>query len=125
MNRRRCMIGLVLLAAASACRDAGREGETSALTGGRAARGRAEIRSYGCGACHVIPGIPGATGRVGPSLADIAHQSFVGGVVSNTPENMIAWIQDPPALSPRTAMPNLNVSSADARDIAAYLYTLR
>lgn len=113
-----------VLGPALACHGAS-DREAYALTGGSAARGRDEIGSYGCGACHVIPGVPGASGRVGPSLADIAHQSFVGGVVSNTPQNMIAWIKDPPALSPRTAMPNLNVNGRDARDIAAYLYTLR
>jgi len=117
------LVGATLCASAACGGSA--ERETYALTGGSASRGKNDIRSYGCGACHVIPGVPGASGRVGPSLADIAHQSFVGGVVANTPANMIAWIQDPPALSPRTAMPNLNVSNSDARDIAAYLYTLR
>jgi cytochrome c2 len=99
--------------------------ETYALTGGSASRGKVAITAYGCGACHVIPGVRGADGRVGPSLADIANQAYVAGVVSNTPQHLIAWIEHPPALSPRTAMPDLNVSPADARDIAAYLYTLR
>ena len=118
------LVSLVAIAAIGGCRDKAAN-ESSALTGGIAARGRAEIQSYGCGACHVIPGIPGAAGRVGPSLYDFGHQSFVAGVVANTPPNLEAWIKDPPALSPRTAMPNLNVTDAQARDIAAYLYTLR
>jgi cytochrome c1 len=32
------------------------------------------------------------------------------------------WIQDPQAIRPHTAMPNLHVGEEDARDIAAYLY---
>lgn len=127
MNTKQLLGGALLVGAtlcAAACGGSS-DSESYALTGGNASRGKNDIRSYGCGACHVIPGVPGASGRVGPSLADIAHQSFVGGVVANTPQNMMAWIEDPPALSPRTAMPNLNVSNADARDIAAYLYTLR
>jgi cytochrome c2 len=113
-----CLVGVV------AC-GSGMDRETYALTGGSASRGKGAITAYGCGACHVIPGVRGADGRVGPSLADIANQAYVAGVVSNTPQHLIAWIEHPPALSPRTAMPDLNVSPADARDIAAYLYTLR
>lgn len=115
---------MMLIAALTAC-GSGVDSRTYALTGGSAARGRAAIGAYGCGACHVIPGVRGATGRVGPSLADIANQAYIGGVVSNNPRHLIAWIENPPALSPRTAMPDLNVRPADARDIAAYLYTLR
>jgi cytochrome c1 len=32
------------------------------------------------------------------------------------------WLQDPQAIRPQTAMPNLGVGEEDARDIAAYLY---
>jgi cytochrome c len=35
------------------------------------------------------------------------------------------WIRDPQKVDSGTSMPNLNVSEADARDISAYLYTLR
>ena len=44
---------------------------------------------------------------------------------SPIPENMIRWLIDPQAVEPGTAMPNLGMSEADARHIAAYLYTLR
>ena len=46
-------------------------------------------------------------------------------MLPNTPQNLIRWIQNPPAVDPLTAMPNVGVTQADARDIAAYLYTLR
>lgn len=90
-----------------------------------AKRGRAAISKYGCGACHVIPGVRGARGRVGPQLNDFASQVYVAGQVTNIPENLVAWIQNPDDISPGTAMPDLGVTEADARDIAAYLYTLR
>jgi cytochrome c1 len=38
---------------------------------------------------------------------------------------MIHWIQDPKSVDSLTAMPNVGVTPADARHIAAYLYTLR
>jgi cytochrome c len=92
---------------------------------GDPARGRAAIMSYGCGACHQIEGIRSAQGRVGPKLIGFSHQVYVAGVVPNTPENLIHWIQHPQDVNPLTAMPDLRVTEQDARDIAAYLYTLR
>jgi cytochrome c len=94
-------------------------------TGGDPNRGRLLVRQYGCGTCHEIPGVPGATGAVGPPLAKIAMRSFLAGHLSNTPEHMIRWIRHPQKEEPGVAMPEMGVSETDARDLAAYLYTLR
>jgi putative membrane protein len=88
-------------------------------------RGSAAIRKYGCGSCHTIPGITGAQGLVGPPLGQVASRVYIAGVLPNEPDNMIRWLENPPAVDPKTAMPNMGVSVRDARDIAAYLYTLR
>jgi len=37
----------------------------------------------------------------------------------------VRWIQNPPAIDSKTAMPFLGVSERDARDIAEYLYRLK
>jgi cytochrome c len=95
------------------------------LTGGDPERGVDAIGRYGCGACHDIPGVRGANGTVGPPLARIARRTYLGGQVSNTPADMIRWIQHPQSIERGTAMPDMNVTEADARDIAAFLYTLR
>jgi cytochrome c oxidase assembly factor CtaG/cytochrome c2 len=99
--------------------------ERSSVPGGDVARGRQTITAMGCGACHAIAGIQGAVGQVGPPLSGIARRSIIAGQLPNTPDNMVRWIQDPPSIEPRTAMPNLGVDAQTARDIAAYLYTLR
>jgi cytochrome c2 len=101
------------------------ERTAAALTGGEPSRGKQVIRQYGCGSCHVIPGIREANALVGPSLEQIASRMYIAGVLPNTPENMLRWLQNPPAVDPLTAMPNLGVTEADARDMAGYLYTLR
>jgi cytochrome c len=101
------------------------ERTAAAITGGKPAIGQQVIQQYGCASCHTIPGIPGAHALVGPSLEHIASRMYVAGVLPNTPENMLRWLQNPPAVDPLTAMPNLGVTEADARDIAGYLYTLR
>jgi cytochrome c2 len=99
--------------------------EAEALTGGDVEAGRAAVKTYGCDACHTIPGVVDARGLVGPPLIQIANRIYIAGVLTNTPDNLIEWIQNPPGIDPRTAMPNLGVDETAARDIAAYLYTLR
>ncbi|MFN7130751.1 MAG: c-type cytochrome [Myxococcales bacterium] len=94
------------------------------VPGGDAARGRATIEKYGCTGCHSVPGI-NRESWVAPPLTNFGDRSFVAGVVSNNSENLIRWIENPKQIAPETAMPNLGVTEADARDIAAYLYTLR
>ncbi len=95
------------------------------MTGGDPANGPALIREYGCGTCHVIPGVRGAGGLVGPPLTDFAHRAYIAGAVANTPEHLITWIRVPQAIQPGTAMPNMGVAEQEARDIAAYLYSRR
>jgi cytochrome c2 len=95
------------------------------LTNADPERGRAAIGRYGCGSCHDIPGVRGAGGMVGPPLGQVSQRVFIAGVLPNEPDNMIRWIENPPAIDPQTAMPNTGVTMRDARDITAYLYTLR
>jgi cytochrome c len=107
-----------------ACGNAGAK-QAASLTGGDAERGRAAIFKYGCGACHTIGGITNAHGLVGPPLTGIANRSYLGGVLPNTPVNIVRWIQNPHEFKEKTAMPALGVSSQDAEDIAAYLYSTK
>ena len=99
--------------------------EAEALTGGDVEAGRVAVKTYGCDVCHTIPGVVDARGLVGPTLTQIASRIYIAGVLTNTPDNLIEWIQNPPGVDPRTAMPNLGVEGTAVRDIAAYLYTLR
>lgn len=79
----------------------------------------------GCGSCDTIGGVPGTTALVGPGLDGLGGRAFIAGVLPNAGENLVRWIQDPRAIAPRTAMPDLDVTDDDAREIAAYIYTLR
>lgn len=97
---------------------------TQLVAGGDEKIGEKRFPQYGCTSCHVIPGVPGAHGKVGPTLARWSERRFVAGVVPNSPEMLIRWIQEPQAIDPKTAMPNTGVTEQDARHMAAYLYTL-
>jgi cytochrome c2 len=90
---------------------------------GDASRGEALFIQYGCGSCHALRGVGTATGMVGPPLDGIAIRAIIGGHIANKPANMERWIRDPQHVAPGTAMPDLNVGEADARDITAFLYT--
>jgi putative membrane protein len=118
---------LILAAVLSGCSDGAAlsKPEAARLTGGNPDHGAVAIRSYGCGSCHTIPGIRGANALVGPPLAGIGGRSYIAGVLTNSPDNLTRWIQHPQQVDPLTAMPDLGVSEADARDIASYLYTRR
>lgn len=110
--------------ALGACDDRGAR-DAAAATGGDPERGAVLIRSHGCEACHVIPGIAGARGVVGPPLDGFASRTYIAGRVPNTPHDLIRWLEDPRAIDEHTAMPDVGLTTAEARDVAAYLLTLR
>jgi len=95
---------------------AGRRGDPEA--------GRRAVHHYLCATCHVIPGIVGANRHVGPPLAGMGTRRSIGGIVPNTRDNMVRWLQNPQQFDPQSAMPALGLSERDARDIAAFLATL-
>jgi cytochrome c1 len=95
------------------------------FTGGDAGRAVGAMRDLGCGACHQIPGMRGATALVGPPLSHMASRGYIAGVMDNTPDNMILWIRWPQGVLPMSGMPNTGATERQARDIAAYLLSLR
>lgn len=121
---------LLVCAVAGACHNGrgdkgGKNDVAKTITGGDPERGKAAINKYGCGGCHTIPGIDGATATVGPPLNNIASRQTLGGHLSNTPDNMKLWIRNPQKIDPKNVMPDMDVTEEDARDITAYLYTLK
>ena len=92
---------------------------------GDAARGVLLLQSYGCAACHEIPGVPNARGTIGPSLDRLGRRVYVAGVLANAPQELARWIRAPESIKPGTGMPNVNATERDATDMAAYLYRLR
>jgi mono/diheme cytochrome c family protein len=106
------------------------------LTGGRAghaapadalpldAAAQLALRQYACVACHRIPGVTGSHANVGPPLHGMARRRLIAGRLLNTPENLVRWIRVPHEVKPGTAMPDLGVTEAHAKLMAAYLSRL-
>jgi cytochrome c2/mono/diheme cytochrome c family protein len=98
------------------------------------------ILQRGCGGCHTIPQIPGASGNIGPNLGPnqgpngnippVSERKMIatypnGSVPNNSVDDLAGWIEDPPAHKPGTAMPKLGLSHDEALAAAAYLYAIK
>ena len=112
----------VVSAMLAAC---GEDAPVRQVAGGDAVQGKRLIEQYQCGSCHAVPGVPAAVSTAGPPLSGIGKRSYIAGRLPNLPQNLVAWLIDPPTHKPGTMMPNLGVSEVEARHMAAYLYTLQ
>ena len=119
------VIALVLAAACNRNETSAPAPVTPPAAAGDSSHGKQLIEQYGCTICHIVPGLEGPKGMVGPSLEHVASRQVIAQNVPNTPQNVTAYIQNPQASNPQNTMPNLGVKPEEARDIAAYLSTLR
>jgi cytochrome c len=122
----RCVVLIALLCSAGCNASSAALNRIDAeAVGGDPARGAAMIQYAGCGSCHYIPGVAGAHGMVAAPLTWFSQRTFIAGEVPNTPENLVLWLRSPQVVEPHTAMPSTGLNDQQARDVAAYLYTLR
>jgi cytochrome c oxidase subunit 2 len=86
-----------------------------------------------CGECHVINGLEGFGGTLGPDLTHFgARDTFAGAILESTPENLEDWLRDPQALKPDNDMtigpsrtPGRSVLTEEEIDaLVAYLESL-
>lgn len=87
-------------------------------------RGLHAIERVGCGACHEIPGVTWPKGRTGPSLVGFDDVGLIAGALPNTPENLATFVRYAPLAKPGSTMPAMPLTEDEARDVAAYLYSL-
>lgn len=123
---RAAALALLAAIAAAGCRRVDRPPPADGRVAiGDPVMGRALIARYSCGSCHIVPGVSGARGLVGPPLIHWASRRVIAGEVENTPEHLVTWLTVPQAVEPGTAMPNMGVTDEQARAMAAYLFTLK
>jgi cytochrome c oxidase subunit II len=97
---------------------------TPAEAAGPAAEGKAVYTRTACVGCHAIRGV--SAGGLGPDLTHFgSRQLFGAGLWPTTPEHVVAWLKNPPALKPGSKMPNLHLTDAEATALAAYLLSLK
>jgi cytochrome c2 len=105
----------------------GEEGRRSpagpASPGGDASRGRELVETAGCKGCHVVGDDERLRKERGFSY-DIAPELTRAGSKLD-PEWLFRWLKNPREYRPKTQMPNLRLTDREARDIVAYIMTLR
>lgn len=114
---------LLLLPLLTACKPP--PDERQHMPQANAENGRLVIERVGCAACHAIPGVNWPKGGLGPSLAGFGKQGLIAGQLPNRPDVLARFVREAPALLPGTTMPAMPLNEKEARDVAAYLYTLR
>ncbi len=100
------------------------------FTSKEVAAGARLFQSFSCQGCHYIQGVTGKSTRptvdYAPDLTHMGSRSIIGGgVVPNTPYFMEQWLLDPDKIKPGVHMPNFQLSTPQARDLTAYLESLR
>lgn len=98
--------------------------ERHPMPGASAARGQLAIARTGCASCHVIPGVEWPRGKVGPPLEGFAARPLIAGQYPNEPAVLADYVRNAPKYTPRAGMPAMPLTPQEARDVAAYLYTL-
>ena len=94
----------------------------SGAQGPQYASGEKLFLTKGCVACHSLQAVNAPKGMVGPNLANVGARSYIAaGTLKNTDENLARWIRDPQGIKKGVLMPNLGLSEADARALAAFL----
>ena len=88
------------------------------FTASEVSRGAKLYAQYACSSCH-------STG-IAPDLTHVGSRSIIAaGAISNTPAHMEQWLLNPDSIKPGVHMPNFQFTNAQARDLTAYLESLR
>ena len=120
-----CASRTLVLACASLVACDGPPDRTPTLGDASAATGRRLVSEKGCVACHIFPDVTWPRGGLGPSLEGFARQGLIAGRLPNQPGVLMQFVRNAPALVPGTAMPSILMTDQEARDVTAYLLTLK
>lgn len=91
---------------------------------GHASVGQQLLISKGCGGCHTVAGVPGASGVAGPNLTNVVlRPTLAGDQIPMSPQTMERWLLDPRSVKPNTTMPSVGLSQQEAQDLTAFLFS--
>jgi cytochrome c oxidase subunit 2 len=79
----------------------------------------------GCDGCHELRK-GAARGSFGPDLSHFGSRlTLAAGTLTNTPEHLTAWLEDPQSVKPGAKMPDLRLSDEDIRRLVDFLEGLK
>lgn len=103
---------------------------TTAIAKADLGKGRRLLETKGCGSCHAMTGVAAVPSSNPPAMDakdfDRAHKLAPDLRFSRdrmSAEKMIAWLKDPKAVKPDSAMPTIALTDAEVVDLAGYLLT--
>ena len=83
------------------------------------------LKTKACGSCHIIPGVEGAYGKVGPTLKGLRERvRIVDGTMENNTKNLKAWLKNPKSIKSGTLMPNMGLTDDEIEIVIEYLNML-
>ena len=86
--------------------------------------GQRVFEQQACVNCHTVKGTI-ANGRYGPDLTHLMSRDTIGsGIVPNTQENLLRWINNPNDFKPGCLMPAMHLTDEQNEQITEYLLTL-
>ncbi len=98
------------------------------IAGADLGKGRALLETKGCGSCHTFTGVANVPASPPPSMDpkeyERAHKLAPDLRVARdrmTPAKLVAWLTDPKALKPDSAMPKIALTDAEVKDLAGYI----
>lgn len=78
-----------------------------------------------CAACHTVRGTD-ATGDHAPDLTHLGSRRLIAaGLLTNTPEHVMDWVQHAQELKPGSRMPSIALTPEEAAALSNYLSTLK
>ena len=87
--------------------------------------GQGVFLNNACVSCHAVRGTA-AAGRFGPDLTHFGSRLTIGaGMLENTRENLIRWIDSTQHVKPGSLMPEVQLTERQVAQLAAYLGALR
>jgi cytochrome c2 len=95
----------------------------SQVSGGDAGKGKQLVETVGCLACHAVGENTAVRERRGTSYDIAPELTRVGSKVSKP--WLYNWLRNPRHYDPATKMPSLRLTEQEARDVTAWLMTLR
>ena len=122
------LLALSIMASLLGCADSFDYAKGAQMTGGDPQVGKEKVISHDCHSCHEIPGVPVNANRKGPGLTHWSRKSKIADQWPNTPENLEDYIRHPDRMmhgkgvKSEISMPSVNAE--DAKNIAAYLYSI-
>ena len=121
-------LAFALIVGSSSCADRFDYTRGAQMTGGDPQVGREKIILHDCHSCHAIPGIPVNADSRGPALKHWSRRSTIAKNWPNTPANLEDFIEHPERMLHgngfKSEITMSNVKPGDARDIAAYLFSI-